>query len=253
MLREVKDVVGKELHDVLYFEKLQEKIKYNKHVLKTERSSQHGEEGVLDYLSKIICTTNKICVEFGACNGKEISNTLYFEKKYGWKRILFEADLKYQKDGTDIHFIKLTPENINDVFDQHDVPKEPELVSIDIDSYDFWIWKAMQIKPKMVVIEINHGLNNLEPYTVPYDPQIKYRNGYFGANFKAMHELGKSKGYRLITMVGHNNLIFLREDLFLTAGLADPNPKIIQQLITHSSYKAKAVKRNPGKWINPFA
>ena|SRR3989338_10987924 len=247
-----KEVVGKECHDVSYFEKLQERIEYNKHILKIGKYSQHGEEGILEYLSNLIGTTNKICVEFGACDGKQISNTLYFEKTYGWQRILFEADQKYKTSDSSINFIALTPENINQVFEECGVPFEPELVSIDIDSYDFWIWKAMQIQPKMVIIEINHGLKNSEPYTVLYGSHIKYKGGYAGANFKAMYELGKSKGYHLITMVGHNNLIFLREDLFSAHNLENPDPKTIEKLMNNASYKTKAVKRTDGVWINPF-
>jgi hypothetical protein len=61
-------------------------------------------------------------------------------------------------------------ENINQIIRDADFSGEVDLLSIDIDGNDYWIWDTLEIiKPRIVVIEthIEFRLNNI---VVPYDP-----------------------------------------------------------------------------------
>ena len=66
------------------------------------------------------------------------------------------AQLKYKNDPVKIFHQFITRENIEDLFLQAQVPLELDLLSIDIDGNDYWIWLQLKkYKPRVVVIEYN--------------------------------------------------------------------------------------------------
>lgn len=81
------------------------------------------------------------------------------------------------------------------------------MLSIDIDSYDYQIWKSISIyKPKIVIIEINSSVkvnNNLH---------IHEPGKYEGTGFKPTLDLGKDKGYTFVLHTG--NMFFIKDELF---------------------------------------
>jgi hypothetical protein len=49
-----------------------------------------------------------------------------------------------------------------------------DLLSIDLDGMDFWMWRALSdITPRVVVIEYNNRFPAEISATVPYDPQFQ--------------------------------------------------------------------------------
>jgi hypothetical protein len=106
--------------------------------------------------------------------------------------------------GKYIHKVFITVENINNIFASFRVPKEFDLLSIDVDGNDFWLWQAlMNYNPKCVIIEYNSQLPPNEILTIPYRSDFKWnkmpaRDDFFGASLGAMIELGKKKGYSYI-------------------------------------------------------
>ncbi len=99
----------------------------------------------------------------------------------------------------------MTAENIQDLFQKYNVPKNFDLLSIDIDFNDYWVWKAIvNYFPRVVVIEYNSSIPPNVSKVVPYDPDASWdRTNYFGASLLALQKLGLTKGY---TLVGCNNL-----------------------------------------------
>ena len=93
---------------------------------------------------------------------------------------------------------------------------EIDLLSIDIDFNDYWVWKAIEaVDPRVVVIEYNAGLRPPLSLTVPYQPN---RSGdgtnFFGASLEALVRLGAAKGYRIVGCnISGSNAFFVREDL----------------------------------------
>lgn len=83
-----------------------------------------------------------------------------------------------------------------------------DLMTIDIDGNDYWVWEALTVvEPRVVVIEthIEFGMNSI---VVPYDKDYMYPGkhpDYHGASPVAMEKLARKKGYRL---VGANNYGF---------------------------------------------
>lgn len=177
--------------------------------------SQCGEEGVLEQIFKNVGTMNKISVEFGCRDGYSLSNTRFLVEK-GWTCHMWDCAPAKTADVKE-HFI--TAENINDILAQYDIPKNLDLLSIDIDGNDYWVWKALTWQPRVVVIEFNGAKSG--KVTIPYDPNFKYNaTDYYGASFDLMCALGLEKGYVPVCQLENLNLFFVR------AELVDKPPKI---------------------------
>ena len=65
-------------------------------------------------------------------------------------------------------------ENINDLFKKHKVPVDVDLVVIDVDGQDYWIWKALEAKPRVVEIEFNTTLG-MDEIKVMHRVQLRLR------------------------------------------------------------------------------
>lgn len=172
--------------------------------------SQNGEDGIIQYIFRKIGETNKYFVEFGAEDGREC-NTRYLREK-GWDGLWMDGNFKNTLVKKEI----VTPENVEQLFNKYKVPKEFDLLSIDIDSYDYWVWKAItHYNPRVVVIEFNSTIPINKSLTVPYDPKFHWDStNYFGASLKAMVKLSKIKHYQLVGCDSKGiNAFFVREDV----------------------------------------
>ena len=91
-------------------------------------------------------------------------------------------------------------ENIESIFEEMKVPAEFDLLSIDIDGNDYWLWKAItRFKPRVVVIEYNSNYPPDVSWIMKYNPKHAWEGGsHFGASLLALEKLGASKGYSLV-------------------------------------------------------
>lgn len=107
----------------------------------------------------------------------------------------------------------ITAENINSLFEKYSVPKKFDLLSIDIDGNNYWVWKELKYEPNVVIIEYNSNFDVNENYVLSYNPKHDFyeSGGYYSASVSALVELGKSKGYFLHKEVSFTNLIFVKD------------------------------------------
>ena len=218
--------------------------------------SQSGEDGILWYIFSLVGTTNKRAVELCAGNGKEC-NSANLIINHGWDALLIdgkESNVELAKkfyrnnqdtfvDGPAIAHCWISAENINDILASFGFKEEIDLLTIDIDGIDYWLWKAIDmVSPRVVLIESNPVWGADRSVTVPYDATFEAkwpknddveagagedhrlfagRQGlladkacYAGASLPALVKLAKDKGYRLI---GSNriafNAVFMRNDV----------------------------------------
>lgn len=192
--------------------------KYEENIQYINKSySQNGEDMLLKYIFEQINTTNKYFVEFGGWDGKHLSNTYYFRKYENWNGLLLEGN-KNKVDSVNnskeinLYHELLTEENINKIFKKYDVPNKFDLLSIDVDSEDYYIWRGLKnYEANIVIVEFNPGL----PNTIPLAVKKKKTNidiGYFGANLLSFYRLAKTKGYEFVTTVKWN-AIFIKKEL----------------------------------------
>lgn len=188
--------------------------------------SQSGEDGILTEIFNRIGITDRFFVEFGVGNGLE-NNTTYLLIK-GWNGLWIDANTQSigyinEKFRSIIDAGRLvakesfiTAENIEEIFRQTNVPREFDVLSIDIDGNDYWVWEAIKnYQPRVVVIEYNALFPPDTPWVMAYQPLKRWgEDSYFGASLKSLETLGLYKGYRL---VGCNltgvNAFFVRSDL----------------------------------------
>ena len=114
-----------------------------------------------------------------------------------------------------IHAEWIDADNIDELFAKHGVPDEPDLVSIDLDGNDYWVWRALTYRPRVLVAEYNANISPDESLVMPYDPAHRW-NGtdYYGASLRALRDLGVEKGYELVYCNRAGvNAFFVRADL----------------------------------------
>lgn len=187
--------------------------------------SQTGEDGIIDYIFSKIGTKNKTFVEFGVQDGKEC-NTANLSINFGWKGLLIEGDKAYATKakryyaGRQVKVAEafITKDNINLLISENDINGEIDLLSIDIDGNDYWVWKEINaISPRAVIIEYNSSFGH-RPIAIKYSPNFErlraHKSGlYYGASLSAMTKLGKSKGYVLVGCCSTGfNAFYVRKD-----------------------------------------
>jgi hypothetical protein len=186
--------------------------------------SQNAEDGILLYLFSLLGTTTRKSVEIGAGDGLEC-NTANLIINHGWKGLMIDGDAQQIERGKAFYarcrdtwlspptLVRswITVENINKVVTDYGFAGDIDLLSLDIDGNDYWIWRALEcLRPKVVVLEFNALGGSEKSLTVPYRSDFQldiasqpYR---FGATLTAFVKLGRQKGYRLVGVqsLGYN-------------------------------------------------
>ncbi len=193
--------------------------------------SQNGEDGVLAEIIARIGTGSRVVAEFGVGDGSEMT-TGFLIDWCGWSAALIEIDpanadrlaRKHQHEPS-IHTgcSRITEDNLEPLLTSMGIPAEPDVISIDIDSVDYWIWKALTgIRPRIIVIEYNATLPAGELLTLPRDRTDGWDGATdrYGASLDALVALGETKGYGLVhTDLAGVNAFFVREDLLKLVGV----------------------------------
>jgi len=177
--------------------------------------SQNGEDGVLEILLKNMnISENGKCCEFGAWDGKHFSNTYRLVKENMYKALYIESDKDKFEDllkTRDEHPDQITPvcayvsNNLDDLLKEHGFFDDLDILSIDIDSSDYEVWKESKCMPKIVIIEPDNNV----PLWIKTPIYPVRADG--GANPFILKELAKEKGYKFVCTTG--NLIFVRNDI----------------------------------------
>ncbi len=188
--------------------------------------SQSGEDGIVAEIFKRIGVENRIFAECSPGNGLE-NNTLYL-LTLGWKGCWIECEekrvdaimqhmrRKIAEGSLSVQRQMVTAENIESLFAAASLPKVFDLLSIDIDGNDYWVWEKIQrFSPRAVVIEYNATFPASCDWVMEYNPKAAWDGTVnFGASLMALERLGRSKGYKLVgcTLTGVN-AFFVQEDL----------------------------------------
>jgi hypothetical protein len=186
--------------------------------------SQFGEDGVIAELFRRVGAESRSFVEFGAETGLE-GNCVLLASALGWTGLFIEADEEKARSlhwryssSTAVQTVTATvgPDNIEALLRGAGVPQEPDVLSIDVDGTDWWIWRAISsFHPRIVVVEYNGHLTTDRALTIPAEHREPWDGtAYYGASLIAYERLARAKGYRLVhTELNGNNAFFVREDL----------------------------------------
>ena len=197
--------------------------------------SQQGEDGLLAFVLSKIPDKTGWCVELGAWDGKSESNTYYFISQQSYHGVMIEADpLKYNllRENMKAYdticvnaFVRPEGENkLDNILSLTPIPKQFDLLSIDVDGDDYHVWQSLdKYQPKVVIIEINiRDKPGVKRINKPGSPIVRGNTGtsissmwgitgYTGTSISSMTELAISKQYSLLANV-HCNAIFVRRE-----------------------------------------
>ena len=194
--------------------------------------SQWGEDGILHYIFAEVGRDSRTFVEFGIQSGREC-NAAHLALSEGWSGLFIEGDPRFAASAREYYAMMLGPnasrvqvvnsfitvENINRVLSEAHVEGTLDLLSIDIDGNDYWVWEAISVvQPRVVAIEYNGAFGPVQALTIPYNPDFQRSslgNGmYYGASLAALAKLGSRKQYSLVGCGSNGiNAFFVRRDL----------------------------------------
>jgi hypothetical protein len=130
--------------------------------------SQNYEDGVTLAILEQLRPRDKFYVEFGTEDASE-SNTRVLREYHGWRGLLMDGG--HANASINLHRTLIKEETIVAELERHHVPKGLGLLSVDIDSYDFWVLKAILqeggYRPEVIIVEVNSQLGNTECLTLP--------------------------------------------------------------------------------------
>lgn len=184
-------------------------------------ASQCGEDGIIEKIFEIISPDNSYCVEFGAWDGKYLSNCWNLIANKGWSGSFIEGNETKFKDLLATHgdnkevsclhrFVEFEGENsLDNILTSASAPQELDLLSIDVDGTDYFIWESLnEFKPRVVVIEFNPTIPNDVVFVQAKDNSINQ-----GCSLLSLILLGKEKGYELICCTNWN-AFFVKSELY---------------------------------------
>ena len=239
--------------------------------------SSNGEDGLLEQLVKDLELMNGTCCEFGAWDGIIASNTLHLINNYNFKAVLIEPDqhrynqliTNYKdKPNTYCHCAFIDDKNLPEFLKLAKFPYNFDILSIDIDSFDYDIWKSfVAYEPKIVIIETNSYRDPIveELYHTQTNDYNKDKDLLFklkvdnndnhvgeGASFIEIIKLGLSKNY--IPIAYTINVIFVHKDyihkLISIPYKISENPYDYIDLYTNIYYENNNWKTNSNRIVN---
>ncbi len=184
----------------------------------------HGEAKKLLEICAELNISNGYYVDIGAADGWSSSSTFPFAKSNNFSGLSIELDDKefkkmqyIYKNFHNAHLskTKVTPLNVIDILNEFYVPKNFDILNLDIDSYDLFVIKNLlqSFKPKIVSMEINEKIPPPLYFTVNYDENHYWKGDhFFGCSLQAANEELTKFDYKLYTVM-YNNAIFILNNL----------------------------------------
>ena len=200
-----------------------------------DNTSQSGEDGIIERLFELIPPNatqeqsqdqsqdqqrpKRWCVDVGAWDGKHLSNTysLLCERS-DWSGVLIEADEEKFHHLTKLHgplnnaclnitvsCLHNSTQSLSHILKHlapKDLPKDFELIIIDVDGPDYWLMYDLlmsEFRPKVICVEFNPTMPHSLVYIQPRDDNIRH-----GSSLPAIDMLASQFEYQLVETTCYN-------------------------------------------------
>lgn len=177
----------------------------------SNKYSQYGEDGIIEAIFAHIVPANRWCFECGASDGIFFSNTRKLIHD-GWNAILVEAEDQSFKRltrnsgpfGERVRVCRDRITTMDPVLSLAGAPADIDLVVIDVDGQDYYLFNSMlKFKPRVVLVE----------YDCQVDPDFIPDYGEEGqAGLTAMRKLAAGRFYTEVYRTW-SNLILVKQPL----------------------------------------
>jgi hypothetical protein len=222
-------------------------------------TSQNGEDGIIAKTLEVIGEPRGWCVEFGAWDGRHLSNTYDLIQSRGFSAVMIEGSASRFHDLQAAFannprviavnaFVGFTAaDGLDSILARTPIPDDFDVLSIDIDGNDYHVWKAVErYRPRVVVIEYNPTIPTAVDFVQPADRSVNQ-----GSSITALNRLAREKSYELVATTSHNG-IFVRRDLFPAFGIADNSVarlRVDESMVTYifNGYDGTVFIRGAGK------
>jgi len=192
-------------------------------------TSQFGEDGILKAIFNAIQPQTKWCVECGAHDGRDMSNTLLLREGEGWSGVMIEGSAEgfraLQTACTDVARHWLVPEMVTEentmdkILSRTPIPVNFDLLSLDIDGNEYCIWSQIsRYRARVVVVEFNPSFG-ADVFFVQ-NPKANA----IGSSLQSIARLGSFLGYTLVC-VTDVNCIFVDSPEVVALNLAPKTPQ----------------------------
>jgi hypothetical protein len=191
--------------------------------------SQHGEDGITVEVFRRIGVEHRRAVEIGC--GANGGNAGILVGALAWEGLLVDGSdelahiCSAHYPGAKAVAAFVDRGTVGPLLAEHGFADRLDYLGIDVDGIDYWVWDALSVRPRLVVVEFNPLFGPDAAVTIAYrdnfsrkqkgpDGQPMNTKGYFGASIAGFAALGKRKGYRLVCSAPNSsNAYFVREDV----------------------------------------
>ena len=195
--------------------------------------SQNGEDGILLFILALVGMKSRRCVEICAGDGIEC-NSANLILNHGFEGLLVDGDDRNVEAARQFYGLHrdtyafapkavrqwIAKETVDGFLRDQGMTGEIDLLTIDIDGNDYWIWQAIEcVSPRVVVVEYENAWGADEAVTMRYDSGYVWRieepgMPHSGASLAAFAKLARTKGYRLVGCQSRCfNAFFVRDDV----------------------------------------
>ncbi len=205
--------------------------------------SQTGEDGIIAKIPETIPDSNKWCVEFGAWDGLYLSNARNLIENAGYSAVLIEGsktkfselqkNYSSKKNVVTVNaFVGFNEnDNLDAILADTSVPYAFDFLSIDVDGNDYHIWKAIaKYRPKMICIEFNPTFPTEVRFVQRASPLVNQ-----GASLRSLVELGKQKGYELVSVLPFG-AFFVDAKFYPLFEIGDNRPETLRKDMSAITY-----------------
>jgi hypothetical protein len=153
-------------------------------------------------------------------------NTGFLAEECGWSGLMADGNaksvaatrLRFRETAVNAVTAFVTPDGIDAFLQEHGFAGGFDLLSIDVDGSDYWLWQGVTVAaPRLVIVEYNSSFGGERAVVTPFAAgrewdATAHDHRYFGASLKAIERLGAEKGYRLVAIEPDSaNAFLLRE------------------------------------------
>lgn len=192
--------------------------------------SQNGEDGIIEELFRRLNVVRGTCCEFGAWDGIHFSNTRRLLLG-GWSGMQIEGDAAKAAALSETYrenprvtcicrFVDAGSNSLSALAREFAVPYSADLdfLSVDIDGLDYEVLENLDIRPKVICIEVNAGH---DPESVRRLPR-EVAASNVGQPLGVFVDIARAKEYALVCYTG--NAFFVRRNLLAASGLSERSP-----------------------------
>ena len=206
-----------------YFNQLGSRLRFTGLSFGQKTASNFDEELILRrFIEELLPPDHsRTAVDIGAGDGVKGSNT-YALFRDGWRGLVVElsgrrfARLAYAYRnfrGVWACRCRVTPDNVAGLLRSYSVEEEFGVLSLDIDSYDYWVLDAVlaSYRPRLIVTEINEKIPPPIKFVVKFDPDFELTHHFFGYSLQSLSDLCEQYDYALIGLEYNNAFLAPKE------------------------------------------